>query len=90
MYDKEGNQIYNPEEAIRFYALPEKFMVTIVDAADESAITVYLSGEKNDLEKSNMVDKAEDQYKNHIESKKNSNKKSDKLDYIHSLVNDMI
>lgn len=89
MYNDNGDQIYNPEDATRFYALPEKFMVTILNSGEDSAINVYLSGTKTDTETPDIINKADEQYDKHIKNKKNSNKKSDKIAYLASLVNNM-
>ena len=87
MYKDDGSQVYDPDEAIRFYALPEKMMVTILDSGEDSAINVYLSGSQENAP--DVINKAEKQYNDHIKDKKKFTK-SDRIEYFTSLVNDAI
>lgn len=42
MYDDEGNQVYEPEGARRFFATPENLLVSITDTGDNSGIRLYI------------------------------------------------
>ncbi len=44
MYDDDGMEVYEPEDARRFFAKPENLLVSIVDDNDDSRINLYLSG----------------------------------------------
>lgn len=48
MYDDDGNQIYEPEDARRFFAKPNNLLVSIVDNGDNSSIRLYL-GKSTDI-----------------------------------------
>lgn len=43
MFDDDGNQVMEPEEARRLFAKPENVMVAIVDNGESSTIRLYLS-----------------------------------------------
>lgn len=45
MYDDDGTQIYEPENARRMFAKPENLLVSIVDDNDNTRINLYLSGD---------------------------------------------
>ena len=47
MYDDEGNQVYEPEEARRFFADKENLMVAVTDDADNSSIRLLLGASIN-------------------------------------------
>ena len=42
MYDDDGNQVYEPDDARRFFATPENLLVSIVDAGDNKSIRLYI------------------------------------------------
>lgn len=42
MYDDDGNQVYEPDDARRFFATPENLLVSIVDAGDDKSIRLYI------------------------------------------------
>ncbi len=48
MWDDDGNQVYEPEEARRFFAEPANLMVSIVDDGDNNGIRLYL-GKSTDI-----------------------------------------
>lgn len=44
MYDDDGMEVYEPEEARRFFAKPENLLVSVVEEGENSRINLYLSG----------------------------------------------
>lgn len=42
MYDDDGNQVYEPDDARRFFATPENLLVSIVDSGDNKSIRLYI------------------------------------------------
>jgi hypothetical protein len=43
LFDEEHMQVFEPEEARRFFAKPENLLVSIVDDGEDSAVRLYLS-----------------------------------------------
>lgn len=43
MYNDDGNQVYEPEEARRFFILPDNMLLSLIDDGDDSSIKLYLS-----------------------------------------------
>jgi len=52
MYDDEGNQVYEPEEARRFFIMPENMLLSLVDDGDDSSLRLYIgkSTDPSDIE----------------------------------------
>jgi hypothetical protein len=48
MYDEDGNQVYEPDDARRFFAKPENILVSLVDDGDNSSIRLYI-GKSTDI-----------------------------------------
>ncbi len=49
MYDDDGDQVYEPEGARRFFAKPENLLVSLVDNGENSSIRLYM-GKSTDIE----------------------------------------
>lgn len=49
MYDDDGNQVYEPESARRFFAKPENLLVSLVDDGENSSVRLYI-GASTDIE----------------------------------------
>lgn len=47
LYDEDGNQVYEPDDARRMFAKPENMLVSIIDDGDDSRIRVHLSKSTN-------------------------------------------
>jgi len=43
MYNDEGNEVYEPNEARRFFILPRNMLLSLIDDGDDSSIKLYLS-----------------------------------------------
>ena len=43
MYDDDGNEVYEPNEARRFFILPRNMLLSLIDDGDDSSIKLYLS-----------------------------------------------
>lgn len=43
LYDDDGNQVFEPNEARRLFAAPENLLVSIVDDGEDSSVRCYLS-----------------------------------------------
>lgn len=42
MYDDDGNQVYEPDDARRFFASPENLLVSLVDGGDDKSIRLII------------------------------------------------
>jgi hypothetical protein len=42
LFDDDGNKVFEPEDARRFYALPENLFVSVIDEGQNSAVRCYL------------------------------------------------